>query len=559
MAASSLISSSSSSPRLLSPGEAERTGKALASALNIEEGLGGFLNCRTPLIELFRTKMIYQLHVRSQIDPFFFPGLVDVFTSKSSLTTPSLSALFSKFANSSQYRQMAKPDQLGSRASTSGQTMIITSCFARIFANAIKSRDLTDLTKFVEQMQRDQEEMESAHAEFARELGSFSPESMVNQFSSQLEISKQLSERGVIDLKAPQCARTTGWIRHGATLMKNNELALLERTPLDLEIHAQPVLPTHRYRMGVRYFIQAIQEVNQLRLLHNTDQLLLPSHLKSPVDVAYFLIPQFHLFRDSLKGASSLSPSVNRSIDFSVLRSVFRLRKADEDLDLMTLRFLSLNSMKYYTSVLHSREAQIISSYLVFGSNEGAPIMASELLPPDAPSVYPAFATEHRDVFENFAHRFLSLTDYFSTVGKQAQSDLKVLREMPLFLKFGDMDRLSKRIQKAKGNPQKIDRVIAQEIDKFLVEKNTPTKLREILTFLRGEGTQIADPKRATSFQALERKWTAFPETVELLLRNKTLRAQNALADLFIDSPETSSKRTSRKLPKRHTTTSSSS
>ncbi|MES2121893.1 MAG: hypothetical protein V4492_03835, partial [Chlamydiota bacterium] len=541
MAATSSLSSkpsSSSSSPALSP---IHIGKELATALNFEEGMGGFLDCRTPLLELFRTKMEYYLTTQSRIDPFFLAGLVDVFTSKSSLTTPSLSALFSKFSNSERYKNLVTQDQLGSQSSIVGQSAFTSVCFARIFADAMRTRDLTDLAKFVEQIQCKHENMEREFASLTRELGSVSLGTLFNHIDSKSDFIKQYLEQAELDPTDPLPTRKMEWIRLGADLMKSNEITLLEPSPFDFGVHAQSVLPVHRYRMGVRYFIQALQEVSQLRLLYQLEQFQLPSHLNSPVAISLFLAPQFLHIRESLNTSTSLSPTVNRSVDSAVLRSLFRLMKVNEHLDLMTQRFFSMNSMKYYTDVLHSREAQVIATYLIFGSSSGAKF--SDLVPTDTPSVYPAFATEHRDVFENFVFRFLSITDYFSTIGKQAQSDLKVLREMPLFLRFGDMDRLSQRIQTAKGNPQKIDQVIAQEMDKFLVEKNTPLKLREILLFLKGEGARFADSKRTTSFQSLEKKWTTFPETVAVLLRNKTIRAKKALADLFINSPKTSSKR----------------
>lgn len=561
-ASSSIPSSSMSSPLPPSLGAAEPIGKALAITLNVEDGSGGFLNCRTPVLELFRERMMFQLNLRSHTDPLFFSRMVDVFTSKSSLTTPSLSDLFSKFSNSQQYTQTAKPDQLGSKSSNLAQSKFSTACFTRIFADAIKTHDLTDLVKFVEHMQHYQENLVSEMRFLLRNYAPMSLESSISQSSTHLEIIKQFSERGSLDMTAPITGQfLSEWIRFGADLLKYNDMALLERTPLDFGIYTQPVLPVHCYRMGVKYFIQAIQEVNQLRSLYQMEQFILFPYLKSPATISQFLSPQLHLARNYLQTNTSLSPTLKRNIDFSVLRTLYRLMKVNADLDQMSERFFTADSMKYYTKVLHSREAQIIASTPIIIAEKGTSLTASDLIPTDAPSVYPAFATEHRDVFENFVSRFLSLIDYFSTSGKQAQNDLRVLREMPLFLKFGDMDRLSKRIQSAKGNPQKIDQVIAQEIEKFLVEKNTPIKLREIIPFLRSEGAVLADSKRAIYFQALEKKWAAFPETVASLLKKKTLLAENALKDLFIDSPTPSPKRPTRKPSQQHPspTTSSSS
>ncbi len=140
----------------------------------------------------------------------------------------------------------------------------------------------------------------------------------------------------------------------------------------------------------------------------------------------------------------------------------------------------------------------------------------------------------------------------------QGVIDLMVVQEMALFLRFGNLEELVRRLDLAKANPGKIDDAIASEIVKFIEQKKDPGLRARIRPFLQGEGAHLADPSTTSHFRALEEKWMIFSEALDLLLRPQVEQAEKALPHLFIDAARSSAIRAvQRKTPLMVTSSSS--
>ncbi len=314
----------------------------------------------------------------------------------------------------------------------------------------------------------------------------------------------------------------------------NDHFQLFKSTTLDfIEGSEYPLSPGEDYRIGVRNFIYTMEMILELNTFSTIQSYAIPVELRTDLGVCDFLLSQAGCFSQELLLTPHLSPSIKRTINSSLHRHLRRLLETDIELARMKNNFFNSDSLKYYHDVLTGKKANDISLM-------ATPNKQGEMIPPVEElsysietSIYPEFAAEHRDVYENLIPRFEEILTYFSRKSTQAKNDLKSIKEMALFFRFGNMPRLEEQLQLAKANPEKIDSTLSREIDLFIQEKKKHSIALPIISYLRGEGKKLADPHSKALMQKLEEKFTVFSDMLEILLRPRLEMAKQSLPHLF--------------------------
>lgn len=500
------MSASCSSSSLITQRPAPLTPEKLAAARPLAQFFSTttpdeLLNAKTPLFTLFQLRMNSCLSRAAIIDSTVFPSMVYSFSRGSS---PHLKAVFSVFAKSihppvesfrkpSDYQALVDYQKFKRTDIEAFHSNATLYCFYQILSHALENQDLSDLSSFLAYLKLD-----------------LSRTSLWSLFKC-------------IDFAGP--------------LAQFNDLKLFNETPASLGINGHALTAAHHYRMGMRFFLNAFQQLDALHIFSFIERGTIPSHLKTTRDASLFLAAQAIEINRELGARKDLPSLTKRSINSAIYRSLRRLVDADFHLEVMKMRFFSAESLTYYQKVICSKVAQEIAVITIIDQFDVSTITPRIPFNPDDPcSVHPEYATEHRDVFENFIARFHEVMGYFESVSEQAQTDLKMVKEMPLFIRFGNMERLAQRLRDAKANPAKADQILLSEMARFSEEKNTLAILPRLVSYLKNEGARFNDPKRKNDFQSLEDKWTRFPQALQLIFRPSILQAEKSLPDLFIAS-----------------------
>ncbi|MES2122024.1 MAG: hypothetical protein V4492_04510, partial [Chlamydiota bacterium] len=326
--------------------------RALVESYNTDDDdESGILNSGLSLLALFQMRMAGALGRVSAVDPTFFPSMVITHT----VTAPEpLRELFSLFVKTipKELPHFSKPSDYYTiidykrfeRADYNGfHSRAVLYSFYRIVLLSLRENNLVYLHDFLSYVKADLAEANISHL-----------------FRS-------------ADLMMP--------------VLRFNDPELLRKTPSDLGVCSQSLLPVHHYRMGIRQFIYLFHEMNAFHVFCSVERGTIPLQLRTTDGLRRFLTSQWPHIRREVQANIQLSPVLQRTLQSAVFRHFRRLIDTNCDLEIMKNRVFSVDPMLFYHRVICSSVAQEIAAMIVISQYEKNTRPIQEFVPIDAHSV----------------------------------------------------------------------------------------------------------------------------------------------------------------------------
>ncbi|MBS0607353.1 MAG: hypothetical protein JSR57_10430, partial [Verrucomicrobia bacterium] len=322
-------------------------------------------------------------------------------------------------------------------------------------------------------------------------------------------------------------------------LLSYHDPDLLQNTPSELGLVISPPSKTESYRSTIKNFITVYTLLYNLLHYLKMDQQLLqgPSTIK---ELEKVLIAQTKISYEAIAKNKAIPTQSKVELFFHMRRLAIRIGRNFNSAELMKGRMFGTDALQFYQDVICSKKAQQIAKTLFsIGKITTADLDITSWNPDAKAVIFPTYAEENREAYEFFIPRLREMTDYLSCLRKQAKNDLFVIQQAPSFFRNGNVENLLLRLKSAKGNQEKADAIILDEMKRFSLAPRM-----DVL----GSG-EIA---QQNEFEKLEELICSASKVIEVVLSGVLRREKEWNSNLF-DQPYTRSSR-----PQKHSQSSSS-